>query len=231
TEFGFFVSIDDGRSWKKFMNNLPTVRIDEVVVHPRDNDLVLATHGRSIQIMDDVTALQQLTPEVLAADAYLFESRNTVAWRQDRRLARSVTGDKNWAPEDAPGGAAISYYLKAAPTGEVKLTITDLANGRVFCDLTTTRDVGLNRVQWNLRANPAPAAANQGRGGRGGRGGGGGGGGGGAGCTGSSGGGGGRGGGGGQSAQPGVYKVTLTVGGREYARNITVEEDRWLNMR
>jgi photosystem II stability/assembly factor-like uncharacterized protein len=227
TEFGFFVSLDEGRSWKKFMNNLATVRIDEVVVHPRDNDLVLATHGRSIQIMDDVSALQQLTPEVLAADAALFQPRNAILWKTDRRLSRAVPGNKNWDPENAPIGTFISYYLKSAPTGEVKLTITDPVSGRVFCDLAPTRELGINRVLWNLRGNAPPPDPAQG-GGRGGRGGGGGGGGG---CRAGGGGGGGRGGGGAPTAQPGIYKVTLTIGGREYTENVVVEEDRWLNQR
>ena len=68
TEFGFYVSLDDGGRWHEFMNNLPVVRIDDVLVHPRDNDLVLATHGRSVMVMDDISPLQQLTPEVLAED-------------------------------------------------------------------------------------------------------------------------------------------------------------------
>ena len=61
TEYGFYVSLNGGREWKRFMNGLPTVRIDDILVHPRDNDLILGTHGRSIWIMDDITALQQLT--------------------------------------------------------------------------------------------------------------------------------------------------------------------------
>ena len=76
-EFGFFVSLDDGKSWHKFMPNLPMVRVDEVVVHPRDNDLVLATHGRSVWIMDDITALQQMT--AASADDKLFKPRDAVA--------------------------------------------------------------------------------------------------------------------------------------------------------
>ena len=64
TEFGLYASTDGGKSWKKFMNNLPTVRVDDILVHPRDNDLIVATHGRSVWIADDITALQQVTPQV-----------------------------------------------------------------------------------------------------------------------------------------------------------------------
>ena len=67
TEFGLFISMDGGKSWQKFMNNLPTARVDDILVHPRDNDLIVATHARGVWIVDDITPLQQLTPAVAAA--------------------------------------------------------------------------------------------------------------------------------------------------------------------
>ena len=70
TEYGFYVSMDGGKEWKRFMNGLPTVRIDDILVHPRDNDLIVGTHGRSIWILDDITALQQLTTETQNTDAH-----------------------------------------------------------------------------------------------------------------------------------------------------------------
>ena len=60
TEFGLFISLDAGKSWQKFMNNYPTVRTDDILIHPRDDDLIVATHGRSVWIADDITPLQQL---------------------------------------------------------------------------------------------------------------------------------------------------------------------------
>src|SRR5205807_4775901 len=63
TEFGLFVSLNGGKEWQKFMNGYPTVRTDDILVHPRDNDLIVATHGRSVWIADDITPLQQLTTE------------------------------------------------------------------------------------------------------------------------------------------------------------------------
>ena len=62
TEFGLFASLDGGKQWQKFMNNLPTARVDDILVHPRDGDLIVATHGRSVWIADDITPLQQLAP-------------------------------------------------------------------------------------------------------------------------------------------------------------------------
>jgi photosystem II stability/assembly factor-like uncharacterized protein len=207
TEFGFFVSLDEGRRWQRFMPNLPTARVDHVELHPRENDLVLATHARSIWIMDDITPLQQLTPEVLARDAHLFQPREAVAWLVDRRYSRSITGAKNFLGETPPPGTAISYYLRNAVRDSVEITITDVT-GRVVRTLRGPGAAGINRVQWDLRGDrPAGAPA-----------------------------GGGGGGGGFQFQQvllgppigPGTYLVRLRAGGRELTRTVDVLEDRWM---
>jgi photosystem II stability/assembly factor-like uncharacterized protein len=208
TEYAFFVSLNGGAEWKRFMNGLPTVRIDDVIVHPRENDLVLATHGRGAWIMDDITPLQQLADKVLAADVHLFEVRPGTQWLQDTTLSRVMGGAKHFRGANPPPGTAISYYLKSAPSGEVKITISDIT-GKVLRNLTGTKEVGLNRVQWNLRGDPPPAPPGGGGGG---------------------GGGGGRGGfGGGPAIEPGVYMVKLSVDGKEYTTKVEVEADIWKN--
>ena len=123
TENGFYVSTDEGKEWKRFMPNLPVVRIDDVVIHPRDGDLVLGTHGRSVWVMDDITPLQQWGSVAQGADAHLFDVRPGVAWVTDQRRARAVTGNKNFTGENAPRGTAIQYYLRSQPSGDVTLTI------------------------------------------------------------------------------------------------------------
>ena len=159
--------------------------------------------------MDDSTPLQQLSAEILAQDVHLFQPRSAVPWKNDPTRSRSVTGNKNFRGENAPDGTAISYYLKSAASGDVKITIANAATGEVFRNLDGTREQGLNRVQWNLRGNPPPRQAGQAGGGGGGF--------------------------GGQQqgplARPALYKVTLTVGGRDYTRMVEVEEDRWLTER
>jgi hypothetical protein len=223
TEFGFFASLDEGKTWKPFMTNLPVVRIDDVLLHPRDNDLVLSTHGRSIWILDDVTPLQQMTPAVLASDVHLFAPRNAVRWKQDIRMRRAVTGDMNFEGANAPEGTSIAYYLKNAPTGDVTITIRQVGQTEVFRTITGTKSAGLNQVRWNLCSD---LRAVQGGGGFGGGGGGGGGAGG---CA----AGGPQDGGGprrvGRMAAPGAYEVTLSVNGREYSRSVTILEDIWMN--
>ena len=153
TEFGLFLSLDEGGSWHRFMPNLPVVRIDDILVHPRDNDLVLATHGRSVWIMDDVTALQAVTDSLLASDVHLFVPRDAVLWKNDLRLRRAVTGNKNWVGENAPEGTAIHYHLGSAATN-VTLRIVDAVTRETVRDLEATAETGLNRVQWDLRADP-----------------------------------------------------------------------------
>ncbi len=206
TEFGLYISTNGGAEWKRFMNGLPTVRVDDILVHPRDGDLIVATHGRSVWIADDITPLQQRTAAVGAEDAVLFDIRPAVAWLNDQQAGDRIAGQRVFVGENAPRGTAISYYLKAAATGDVKLTITD-PSGKVIRTLDGTREAGLNRVQWNLSPTPA-----QGGGGGGG-------------------GGGGFGFGGPPAVEPGTYLVTLSVGGRTWTKPVTVLQDQWLGER
>jgi len=236
TEYGFFISLNEGQNWMKFAPGLPHGRVDEVLVHPRDNDLVLATHGYSIWIMDDISALQQLANETAAPAAKLFKPRDAVAWKTDRRNMTEVPGQKHWVGENMQRGTAVSWYLNAAAT-DVLVTITNTATGTAVRTCSGTGTVGMNRFQWTLAGNPGaggggggrqgggqapaaaapaapsgptPCAAPAAGGGRGGFGGGFGGGGGGIG--------------------PGVYKVTLSVAGKEVGSEMfNVIEDTWLN--
>ncbi len=197
TEFGFFISGEMG-SWVKFMPGLPTVRVDDVLVHPRDNDLVLATHGRSIYVMDDITALQQYTLDILGEPAHLFEPREAVLWKRDITRSRSVTGDKGWVGESAPVGTNISYWL-TEDASDVTLTVADVKTGEVFRHLEATGLMGTNRVRWNLRGDRPEQQSGGGFGGN-------------------------------QApvADPGTYRVTLTVNGQAYSRLVTVLEDIWM---
>ena len=152
TEYAFYVSLNGGKEWKRFMNGLPTVRIDDILVHPRDNDLILGTHGRSIYIMDDITALQQMTDTATAsADAILFDIRPAVAWVSDIQKAILVEGAKFFRGQNPAQGSAISYWLKSEAAGDVRITISDVT-GREIRTITGTKNAGLNRVQWDLRA-------------------------------------------------------------------------------
>ena len=228
TEYAFYISLNGGQEWKRFMNGLPTVRIDDILVHPRENDLIVGTHGRSIYIIDDITPLQQLTDAAMATDAFVFDVRSNVQWISDTMMSRGVGGAKHFRGENPPPGTAISYYLKSVPQGGVTITITDLT-GRTISELTGTTDVGINRVQWNFRsgggqaggrgpgfarggAPPAGAAAGAAAQAA-------------AAAAARGGGGGGRGGGGGQPVDPGTYLAKITIAGKDYYRPIIVEAD------
>ena len=208
TEFGLYISMNGGKNWQKFMNNLPTARIDDILVHPRDNDLIVATHARGVWIVDDLTALQQMSSAVAAQDAALFDVRPAVAYISDRQSGQQVAGHKYFEGENPPRGASINYFLKSASAGDVRVTISDM-NGRTLRTITGTKNAGINRVMWNLTAQAAEGQG-QGRGG---------------------GGGGGRGGGGGQPVDPGTYVVSLEANGQKYSKSVTVLEDSWLGQR
>lgn len=148
TEYGMFVSYDRGGNWTRFHMNLPTVPVDDILIHPRDNDLILATHGRSIWIMDDITALEQLNETVLASDIFLFDTRRSIMWRSWNN--KPLTSDKAFYGQNPPNGAMINFYLKDALVDRqaVSITVTDAA-GQVM------------RTQNCTRPQP-PAAAGQG---------------------------------------------------------------------
>ena len=111
TEFGLFVSTDRGGSWNRIRSGLPTVPIHEIVFHPRDNDMILATHGRSIWILDDATPIQQAA-EAMETDAFLFDMRPAMQFNPAND--RGFVTDKPFRGKNPTFGAPISYYLKGA---------------------------------------------------------------------------------------------------------------------
>ena len=149
TEFGFYVSLNAGRMWTPLMNNLPATVSDDVIVHPRDQDLVLATHGRSFYVLDDISPLQQLSDAVLAKSEHLFRPRAAILWDEDKR-AWHGGGDDLFRATNPPD-AIISYYLKAASSTPVKIQAVDAA-GSVVRELDAPRAAGIHRVPWDLRA-------------------------------------------------------------------------------
>ena len=112
TEFGLFVTIDGGKNWTPFMTGLPRVRIDDLLIHPRDADLIVATHGRSFYIADDITPLQQLGTREPALRK-LFDPRPAVLWKNDREATRRATA-KQFRGENPQGGTAIRFLAPSA---------------------------------------------------------------------------------------------------------------------
>jgi len=152
TELGLYASYTGGNEWVFLgLKNLPHVAVHDIAVHPRENDLVLGTHGRSVWIFDDATPIQQMTPQVAAADAHLFEVRP--ALRHTTRFTRYGIGDKVFTGPNPPYGALITYYLKEKPGEKVRPKIQVLdSRGKVISEMeNVAKEQGLNRVSWNLR--------------------------------------------------------------------------------
>lgn len=164
TERGLYASWDEARSWQRLhLKNLPSVPVHDVLVHPRDNDLILATHGRSLWVFDDATPIQRLDPKA-PPQVQLFDVRPGV--RFPVRFTRYGLGDRVFKGPNPPFGALISFALPEdmsptppaegplPPKPRVTLEIVD-ASGRKVRSLTRLPlEKGVNRVAWDLRHDP-----------------------------------------------------------------------------
>ncbi|MCL4836536.1 MAG: glycoside hydrolase [Thermoanaerobaculia bacterium] len=153
TELGLYVSIDGGGAWARFKGNLPRVAVHDLAIHPREHDLVIATHGRGIYILDDLTPLRALTAETLARDAALLPSRpgrQTVL----ASVGSWFSGDAEFVGRNLPEAAPIVYWLKKRHLfGDLKVEVLD-TEGRVISTIPGSKRVGLNRVEWPMRMDP-----------------------------------------------------------------------------
>ena len=213
TELGLWISFDGGAHWASFRQNMPAVPVRDIQVHPRDNDLIVATHGRGLWIMDDITPVQHAA-EALSSNAALFDIRPATrwtVWNKDGNLGQGV-----WSAPNPPAGAIINYSLKGDARDAI-ITITDKSGKTVRTLRNLPRSGGVERTTWDLRYD-GPTGG--GRGGRGARA-----------AEGEEpapaarGGGGRFGGGGGPFVLPGEYTVTLRAGGQQQAKTVKVEMD------
>lgn len=152
TENGLFVSFDDGASWGPLQTNLPPAPVHWLTIQPHFNDLVVATYGRGFWIADDVTPLQQLTPEIVASDGALFAPRPAYRFLR-RESAFSQPGDPA-AGDNPPWGASLSYWL-GPDASDVRLEIVDAAGEVVARVNTPSARAGLNRAWWGLDYTPS----------------------------------------------------------------------------
>jgi photosystem II stability/assembly factor-like uncharacterized protein len=228
TETGVFASVDQGRSWLPLGTGLPVVPVYDLVIHPREGDLVAATHGRSVWILDDLGPLQQLSDEVLAADGHLFGNKVATRWRGVSRgaerghmlfVGKNPLTVRQMPPGNSPSelqnSGTIDFYLRSAPTGKARIEVAELAAGGRAFHAEFDAHQGINRYFWPLRFDgpPPPTTAGGPAGG-------------------GAGAGGGEEGGGFQQGfrQPpqagkGTYRVRITVGGKTLETTVTVRED------
>jgi photosystem II stability/assembly factor-like uncharacterized protein len=231
TERAVYVSFDDGDNWQSLQLNLPATSMRDLAI--KDDDLIVATHGRGFWMIDDITALRELDAKAAGENAILFKPAAALSLPAPSEQGTPLPKDEPFA-ENPPNGAIIDYYLKSAPSGPVVLEIVDAAGNAVrrFAsdDHPQPRDpntlnvqtvwvpvaeplsatAGMHRWVWDLRGTPPVAPA-------GGRGGG----------RGAGGGGGGGGGGRGRGGAPlvGTFTVRLTVDGKAYTQPLVVRAD------
>ncbi len=150
TEFGLWVSLDGGNQWAQYKGGeFPAVAVRDLVVQPRDSDLVIATHGRGIWIVDDITPLRKLTPDVLAQEAVFVQGR-PIQQRFDA-FGGWAEGNASYSGTNPADGALITYYQqKRHIYGRMKIEIFD-ANGKLVDTVPASSRRGLTRVDWSMR--------------------------------------------------------------------------------
>lgn len=227
---GVYASLDGGKAWTRLNNGLTTNPIHDLQIHQRENELVVATHGRGILIAD-ITPLQGLTPQAMTADVILMDPQTTVQWETP---PTPQVGSHSYNGQSRAPGVPIHYYLKNA---QQNVTVRVYDGSRLIAETTGPGGAGLQSVRWNMQSTrpaiegEAGGAAGGGRGGRGGGGGG-------------AGGGGGRGGRGGGAAagvvfpaagtgvlstvKPGEYRVELQAGNTRISKNVMILQDVWV---
>ncbi len=150
TEETVNVSLDAGITWTNIRSNLPTVAIHDLVIHPREGDLVAGTHGRSLWIMDDISALRQYSSEVKIKDLHIFKPKRATRWRS------IFTGRKQPAfifkGTNPLKGAIIDFYAKNTSTDSATVTVREMTGTRSFTWKTSV-SAGINRTLWNLDLN------------------------------------------------------------------------------
>ncbi len=159
-----FTSVDGGQRWVQLKGGLPPIQVRDMAVQKRENDLVLGTFGRWFYVLDDYSALREIAPQTLAADASLYPLRDAYIFNQVGMAPPGTAGigamSGNWTAPNPSYGAVFTYSVNATiPEAEkLVLNITD-ENGRQIRRLDLDKTSGLRRVAWNLRGEPPQTPA------------------------------------------------------------------------
>jgi hypothetical protein len=161
TEFGLWISVDGGQHWAQYKgSDFPAAAVRDIVVHAREGDLVLATHGRGIWIVDDISPLRALTPDLMSKEGALIPGKPAVQYF--RANGGWPEGDESFTGRSRPDDAQITYYQRGRHIfGDLKIEVLD-ENGKVVDSVTGSKHRGLNRASWSMRVRPpaVPPAAN-----------------------------------------------------------------------
>jgi photosystem II stability/assembly factor-like uncharacterized protein len=158
TETGLFVTLDGGASWTRFTHGFPTVPVDDLVIHPRELDIIVGTHGRAIYVLDDAAPLGTLTTEVAASELHVFPPRPAMVFQQWKH--ESYSAQRVFVGPNPPFGAILTYFVKSGQKEPAGITIRDAA-GAVVRNLEGKAEAGLNRVVWDLRRAAPTVLTNQ----------------------------------------------------------------------
>ncbi|PYQ62386.1 MAG: sialidase [Acidobacteria bacterium] len=160
TELGLWISVDGGKQWAQYKGgDMPNVAVRDLAIHPRDNDLIIATHGRGIWIVDDITPLRALTPDTLTKEAAFLQFKPAV----EKLPAQGgwVDGDAKYSGPNPPGDAVVTYYQKKRHIfGDLTMEVFG-PDGTSMGTVPTSKRRGLSRVTWSMRlkAPRVPTAA------------------------------------------------------------------------
>lgn len=147
TEFGLFITLDGGNSWTKFTKNMPAVAVHYIEMHKKTNDLVMGTHGRGIIIIDDISPLREITPEVLKEKVFFFKTEPTVM-RDQGGFGISFGTETQFVGRNPSTAAQIKYLLPKRHTfGKMTLEIQEM-DGTVISTLGAGKSKGINIVNW-----------------------------------------------------------------------------------
>ena len=149
TEFGLYVTIDGGKNWSKFENNMPATAVHFMELQKQTNDLVMGTHGRGVIIIDDISPLRELGQEVLAKDVYFFKTKPFIM-TEDSGFSGSFGAETQFVGQSKSSAARIVYYLKKRHTfGKMKMEVYDM-EGNKITDLNPEKSKGINVVTWGF---------------------------------------------------------------------------------
>lgn len=148
TEFGLYITMDGGKNWKKFTNNMPAVAVHFIDLQKRTNDLVMGTHGRGVIIIDDISPLRDITNEVLAKNVHFFDTPDTVI-DETGGFSGSFGSETQFVGPNKTKDVQIKYYLKKRHTfGKMTMEIQDM-EGNLIAELGPGKSKGINMVNWN----------------------------------------------------------------------------------
>ncbi len=148
TEFGLYITVDGGKSWGKFTKNMPAVAVHFIDLHKRTNDIVMGTHGRGVIIIDDISPLREITPEVLSKKIHFFNSKPAVL-SDESGFAGSFGAETQFVGQNASTSPQIKYLLPKRHTfGKMIMEIKDM-EGNVISTLTPGKSKGINIVSWS----------------------------------------------------------------------------------